>query len=160
LVVARKGRGTWRITVHGRGAHAGGKHAHGANAVVQLGQTLQRVAALTDYFRDLTVNIGTVRGGTGLNRVPHEAIARSEFRAFAPEAYAYGKAALLALSGAGEVKSPADGYACEIKVEILDETRPWVRNPETDRLFGLWQKTGRELGTKVLPEERGGLSDG
>jgi len=160
LVVARKGRGTWRITVHGRGAHAGGKHAHGANAIVQLGQTLQRVAALTDYSRQLTVNIGTMRGGTVLNRVPHEATAEGEFRAFTPKAYAYGKAQLLALAGAGEVQSQADGYRCDIKVEILDESRPWVRNAGTDRLFGLWQKTGQELGMKVLAEERGGLSDG
>jgi hypothetical protein len=26
LVLARKGRGTWRATIEGRGAHAGGKH--------------------------------------------------------------------------------------------------------------------------------------
>ena len=160
LVVGRKGRGTWRITVNGRGAHAGGKHAHGANAITQLGQTLQGVAALTDYSCELTVNIGTVRGGTVLNRVPHQAMAEGEFRAFTPQAYAHAKAGLLAVAGAGEVKSAADGYACEIKVEILNETRPWVRNAETDRLFGLWQKTGQELGMKILPEERGGLSDG
>ena len=160
LVVARKGRGTWRITVHGRGAHAGGKHPHGANAILQLGRTLQGVAALTDYSRELTVNIGTARGGTVLNRVPHEATAEGEFRAFTPEAYAHGKAALLALAGPGQVKSPADGYTCEISVDILSETRPWVRNGETDRLFGLWQQTGKELGMKLLPERRGGLSDG
>ena len=160
LVVARKGRGTWRICVSGRGAHAGGKHAHGANAVVQLGRTLQQVFELTDYSRHLTVNIGTVQGGTVLNRVPHEAVAEGEFRAFTPEAYAHGKAALLGLAGHGEVKSPADGYACEIKVEILNETRPWVRNAATDGLFALWQKAGQELGQKLLPEERGGLSDG
>jgi glutamate carboxypeptidase len=160
LVVARKGRGTWRITVNGRGAHAGGKHSHGANAVVQLGRTLQRVAELTDYSRQLTVNIGTVRGGTVLNRVPHEATAEGEFRAFSPEAYARGKTGLLALAGRGDVRSAADGYACEIKVEILNESRPWVRNCGTDRLFGLWQATGDELGLKVKAEERGGLSDG
>ncbi|HKS35682.1 MAG TPA: M20/M25/M40 family metallo-hydrolase, partial [Verrucomicrobiae bacterium] len=33
MVVARKGRGTWRVTVTGRGAHAGAKHRHGANAI-------------------------------------------------------------------------------------------------------------------------------
>ena len=38
MVVARKGRGTWRVTVSGRGSHAGGKHEHGANAIVQLGR--------------------------------------------------------------------------------------------------------------------------
>ena len=160
LVVARKGRGTWRITVKGRGAHAGGKHAHGANALVQLAETLHHVAGLTDYSRDFTMNIGTMQGGTVLNRVPHEATAEGEFRAFTQQAYAHGKNALLALAGPGTVKSPADGYPCQVQVEILDETRPWIRNRQTDRLFELWQETGKAMGMDIRPEERGGLSDG
>jgi glutamate carboxypeptidase len=160
LVVARKGRGTWRVAVSGRAAHAGGKHDHGANAIVQLGQTLQRVAALTDYARDLTVNVGTICGGTVLNRVPHQAVAEGEFRTFTPEAFAQAKASLLALAGRGEVRSPADGYACEVKVKILSECRPWPRNPGTDGLYGVWKQAGDELGMPVNCEERGGLSDG
>jgi len=159
LVVARKGRGTWRLTVSGRGAHAGAKHGHGANAIVQLGQTVQRIAALTDYARGLTVNVGTVRGGTVLNRVPHEAVAEGEFRTFTPEAFAHAKAALLALAGRGELRSAADGYACEVKVETLTEGRPWPRNPATEQLYRLWKQAGDELGMAVNCEERGGLSD-
>jgi len=160
MVVARKGRGTWRATVTGRGSHAGAKHRHGANAAVQLAHTIQHIAALTDYSRDLTFNVGTVSGGTVLNRVPHEAIAEGEFRAFTPEAYALGKAALLALNGPGEVRSVADRYACEVKVEILTESRPWPRNANTDRLADVWCEVGRELGIPVNVEQRGGLSDG
>jgi len=160
VVVARKGRGTWRVKVTGRGAHAGAKHPHGANAVVQLAHTLQRIAALTNYKQDLTFNVGTVSGGTVLNRVPHEASAEGEFRAFTTEVYARGKAALLALAGPGEVRSPVDRYVCDVKVEILTESRPWPRNPNTDRLAAIWQETGKELAIPVNVEERGGLSDG
>jgi len=160
VVVARKGRGTWRVKVTGRGAHAGAKHQHGANAIVQLAHTLQRIAVLTNYKQDLTFNVGTVSGGTVLNSVPHEAVAEGEFRAFTPEAYARGKAALLALAGPGEVRSPVDRYACDVKVEILTESRPWPRNPATDRLAAIWQEAGKELGIPVNVEERGGLSDG
>src|SRR5256884_3526678 len=160
VVVARKGRGTWRVKVTGRGAHAGAKHPQGANAIVQLAHTLQRVAALTNYKQDLSFNVGTVAGGTVLNRVPHEAVAEGEFRAFMPEVYARGKTALLALAGPGEVRSPVDRYACDVKVEILTESRPWPRNPPTDRLAAIWQEAGKELGIPVNVEERGGLSDG
>jgi glutamate carboxypeptidase len=160
VVVARKGRATWRVRVQGRGAHAGGRHAHGANAIVQLARTLQQVAALTDYGRDLTFNVGTVRGGSVTNRVPHEAEAEGEFRAFTPEVCAEAKQALLALAGPGEVSSPVDRYRCQVSVDILTETRPWPRNPATDRLLTLWQQAGAELGLEVGPEERGGLSDG
>ena len=160
LVVARKGRGTWRVTISGRGSHAGGKHGHGANAIIQLGQTVQHIAALTDYARGLTVNVATICGGTVLNRVPHEAVAEGEFRTFTPEAFAVAKAGLLALAGRGDVRSPADGYACEVKVEMLTECRSWPRNPGTDGLYKLWKQAADELGLAVNSEERGGLSDG
>ncbi len=160
MVMARKGRATWRVTVSGRGSHAGAKHRHGANAILQLTHTLQRIAAMTDYSRYLTFNIGTVSGGTVLNRVPHEAMAEGEFRAFNPETYAQAKSALLAVSGPGEVKSIADRHPCEVRVEIVSETRPWPRNPETDRLAAIWCATGAELGLPTNIEERGGLSDG
>ncbi len=160
VVVARKGRASWRVSVSGRGAHAGGKHPQGANAIVQLGHILPRIAALTDYSRDLTFNVGTISGGTVLNRVPHEALAEGEFRAFTPEAYAHGKAALLALAGPGEVRSPQDGFTCEVKIEILSESRPWPRNEATDQLYQLWKQAGDELKIPVNLQERGGLSDG
>ncbi|MEY2410484.1 MAG: glutamate carboxypeptidase [Verrucomicrobiota bacterium] len=160
MVVARKGRLTWRVTVTGRGAHAGSKHRHGANAAVQLGVTLQRIAALTDHSRDLTFNTGTISGGTVLNRVPHEAVAEGEMRAFTPEIYAAGKNALLAIAGAGEVRALADRFACTVRVEILSESRPWPRNNATDRLAALWQQAGADLGIPVNVEQRGGLSDG
>jgi glutamate carboxypeptidase len=160
MVVARKGRATWRVTVSGRGAHAGGKHRHGANAIVQLGHTIQRIAALTDYSRELTFNVGLISGGAELNRVPHEAVAEGEFRAFAPEVYEQGKKALLALAGCGQVRSVADRYPCQVTVELLSESRPWPRNPATDGLLGVWQQAGLKLGISVQPEERGGLSDG
>jgi glutamate carboxypeptidase len=160
MVVARKGRATWRVSVSGRGSHAGAKHRHGANAIVQLAHTLQRIAAMTDYPSELTFNVGTVSGGTVLNRVPHEAFAEGEFRAFSPEVYGRAKSALLGLAGPGEVRSVADRHACDVKVEILTESRPWPRNTATDRLAAIWCDAGRELGIPVNVEQRGGLSDG
>ncbi len=160
MVTARKGRAAWRVTVTGRGSHAGGKHSHGANAVVQLGQLLPRIAAITDYSRELTVNVATVSGGTVLNRVPHESVTEGELRAFDAATYNHGKAQLLALAGPGDVRSPVDGFCCDVKVEILTESRPWPRNAATDRLCELWVQAGQELNLPVSGYERGGLSDG
>ena len=160
MVVARKGRAAWRVTVNGRGAHAGGKHPHGANAVVQLAHLLPRIAALTDYSRDLTFNVGTVSGGTVLNRVPHEAVAEGELRAFTSEAYQHGKSGLLALAGPGEVLSPVDGYRCQVVVEILTESPPWPRNAATDELYKVFEQAGEKIKYPVNLQERGGLSDG
>ncbi len=160
MVVARKGRAGWRVSVAGRGAHAGGKHNYGANAIVQLGHVVQQISEFTDYKRELTFNVATVSGGTVLNRVPHEAIAEGEFRAFTAEAYAEAKAAMFTLVGAGDVRSPVDGFPCEVNVEITMETRPWPRNPDSQRILTFWTQAGAELGIAVSDQARGGLSDG
>jgi glutamate carboxypeptidase len=160
VVVARKGRASWRVTVRGRGAHAGSKHKQGANAIGQLAQTIQQIEKLTDYDHDLTFTAAVVRGGTVHNRVPHEAVVEGEFRAFDNETYQHAKSRLLALGGPGQVTSPVDGYRCEVLAEILTETRPWPRNPGTDHLCRIWLESGREVGIPIGSEQRGGLSDG
>lgn len=160
LVVARKGRATFRVTVEGRASHAGAKHARGANAITQLGRVVDRIARLTDYSRHLTFNVGVVGGGVAVNRVPHHAFAAVEMRAFAPEVYGDGVAAILALNGDGDVTSPVDGHPCRVRVELLEESPPWPRNPGTDRLFAAWRQAAEALGMELGAEERGGLSDG
>ncbi len=160
VVVARKGRATWRAEVTGRGAHAGVNHASGANAVVQLARMVEKIAALTDYVQHLTFNPATIAGGSGLNRVPHAAVAAGEFRAFDPAVYAAARARLLAISGPGTVQSAQDAFATQVRIEITDESPPWPRNSNTDRLLAVWQAAGVEAGLRFGPEERGGLSDG
>ena len=158
-VTARKGRASFKVLVEGRSAHAGNRHHQGANAIVQMGHTVQRIAALTNYDQQITFNVGVVRGGVVVNRVPHFAEAEVEMRAFSPEIFEQGVADMLALSGQAEVVS-RDGYPCKVDIRLTDRSAPWPRNPQTDRLFDLWREVGSGLGMPVIPEERGGLSDG
>jgi glutamate carboxypeptidase len=160
VVTSRKGRATWRVTAKGRGSHAGSKHSHGANAVVQIGKTVQQIAALTDYARELTVNVAIIQGGTVINRVPHEAFAEGEFRSFDPKVFEDTKTAILKLNGPGEVSSPVDRYACRVEAVIRTVSRPWPKNEGSERLREIWEAAGEELGMLVGQQERGGLSDG
>jgi len=160
LVVARKGRATFRVTAEGRAAHAGAKHPRGANAISQIGRVVNRIADLTDYSRHLTFNVGIVSGGIAVNRVPHLATADVEMRAFTRDIYQAGVAAILVLNGPGDVRSPVDGLPCLVRVELLEESPPWPRNAGTDRLFQIWLSTAESLGQSLGGEERGGLSDG
>lgn len=159
IVVARKGRATFKVQVRGRSAHAGNNHASGANAIHQLAHSIQRVEALTDYANDLTFNVGVISGGTVVNRVPHYAEASVEMRAFSPQVFQNGYNRMLALANEIQVIS-ADGYACKVTIQPVYQTGPWPRNPETDRLFSIWEKAARQAGLHVQMEERGGLSDG
>ncbi|MFM8322409.1 MAG: M20/M25/M40 family metallo-hydrolase, partial [Chloroflexota bacterium] len=58
VVVARKGRAEFRVTASGRGAHAGNYHHQGANAVVQMAHTIQKIAGFTDYANKITFTPG------------------------------------------------------------------------------------------------------
>jgi len=160
VVVARKGMAVYHLETEGKASHAGSAHEQGANAIVQMADLIQRVAGMTDYGRGLTFNVGTVSGGTVTNRVPHHATAGVEMRAFAPEVYDAGVAAMLALNQLPAVSSADGAYPCRISVEVTRRTQPWPRNAGTDKLLAIWQEAGDELGIRVEPEERGGLSDG
>ncbi len=159
LVTARKGRATYRVTVEGKSAHAGNYHANGANAILQIAHTIQRVANFTDYEKGITFNVGTVSGGSVINRVPHYAEANVEMRAFSPQVFDAGMAAMLALDGTSEVAS-ADGYNCKVSVVLEEKTAPWPSNPGTQKLFDLWERAAHSLGMRLAQEQRGGLSDG
>jgi glutamate carboxypeptidase len=159
VVVARKGRATFQVTVEGKSAHAGNFHANGANAILQITHTIQKIAALTDYSKGITFNVGTVTGGSVLNRVPHTAQAFVEMRAFDQDVYNQGVAAMLVLNGTSEVSS-ADGYRCRVQVEVKDRTAPWPPNPATQRLYGIWEAAAKSLKMRLAQEQRGGLSDG
>ena len=161
LVSARKGRATFTLEVEGRGAHAGGQHEHGANAIVQLARIVSEIANLTDYASGLTVNVGSLHGGTVANRVPHFASAEVEMRAFDAATYAEAKRRILAHHGAGDLRSASeDALPCRIAVALGRETGPWPVNPGTEKLIALWQSAGRDTGLEVRAEPRGGLSDG
>ena len=160
VVVARKGMAVYRVTAEGRAAHAGSAHERGANAIVQLAEAVGQIAGFTDYERDLTFNVGTLSGGSVVNRVPHSASASVEMRAFREDVYEEGMARMLALPQTPPVQSANGDYRCRLDVEVVRTTQPWPRNEDTDRLLSIWQEAGAELDIRVWPEERGGLSDG
>lgn len=152
IATARKGRAEYRVTCHGRGAHAGGNFLQGINAIIELSKVLPRIASLSDKSIRLTVNVGTVSGGTVLNRVPHEAVAELEMRTFSLNALERTGQAVMDLAGKTEA-------GAEIVVECIGRSPSWPGSPETDALFRCWEKRGHELGLKVVPVKRGGLSD-
>jgi glutamate carboxypeptidase len=160
LVTARKGMARFRIEVEGKAAHAGSTHRDGANAIVQLAHTVTRIAELTDYNQDITFNVGTIAGGTVVNRVPHLAVASGEARAFHRAVLDAGTNRLLALSNEADVSTVNGNYRCQVDVQILNRWAPWSPNDETERLFRLWSDAGAMMGVEVNRRPRGGLSDG
>ncbi len=159
IVVSRRGMAVYRFTAEGRDAHAGSAHRYGANAVVQIAEVIRRLADMTDYERGLTVNVGTVRGGTVINRVPPSAVTEVELRAFAADVYEQAMRQVEALEGFSSVRSAEDDHPCTVRIDVLNRMDPWPRNEATDAIFEVWRQAAVTAGLEAEREARGGLSD-
>jgi glutamate carboxypeptidase len=160
LVTSRKGRASFLVEAVGRGAHAGVDHRSGASAVVQLAAAIQALHGITDYERDVTVNIGIVTGGGPLNRVPHRASLEAEIRAFDPALLEEGVARILALQGMPGLSSADGRFTASTGVTLTQRCPAWPENPGTERLFECCRRAAAAMGCSVSREFRGGLSDG
>ena len=80
IITRRKGTGGMTVRAFGKAAHAGNDHKDGANALWAIARFIDRVQALTDYDRGVTVNVGKIVGGQGKNTVPDEAEAALDIR--------------------------------------------------------------------------------
>jgi glutamate carboxypeptidase len=160
IVSARKGMATYRIIVEGKASHAGSAHQYGSNAIVRLAQIVTEIASMTDYSRRLTFNVGTVAGGTVINRVPHMAVASGEMRAFESEILDAGLTALKALQRMEPDQSMNGEYPSKVRIEIMNRWRPWSPNRDTDKLLEIWRESANDIGWGVTSQQRGGLSDG
>ncbi len=149
---SRKGIGDYTVTVRGVSAHAGLDYAAGANAIVEMGRQLPRIAGFTKLDRGITVSPGVIHGGTRSNvvpgtceldvdvRVPKAADARYLARCFAS-------------------LKPVD-KRCSIEVRGGLNRPPLERTAGVRALFRTAQKLAGELGVALGETSVGGGSDG
>jgi glutamate carboxypeptidase len=70
---ARKGTGMYTVRAKGVAAHSGLEPEKGASAILEIARQIERLHALNDAARGITVNAGVVSGGTRSNVVAAEA---------------------------------------------------------------------------------------
>lgn len=80
IITQRKGTGRFHVRVTGKAAHAGNYHADGVNSIWALAQFIDQAQRFTDYERGVTVNVGTIEGGSSANTVPAQASCMVDFR--------------------------------------------------------------------------------
>lgn len=85
VVTARKGVARFDLAIQGQAAHSGARHQDGRSAIKELARQILDLEAMTDYAREITVNVGLVQGGTRANVVAAEARAEIDMRVPNPE---------------------------------------------------------------------------
>lgn len=152
LKTARKGVGSYTITVRGRASHAGVDFAAGASAIVELAHQIERVTGFVDLKRGITVNPGVIAGGTRSNVVAAEARADVDIRV--PRL----RDAEM-LDRKFHALRPVD-KRCEIEIEGGMNRPPMERSVGIVQLFRTAQQLARDLGITLEESMTGGGSDG
>ncbi|HSG47266.1 MAG TPA: M20/M25/M40 family metallo-hydrolase, partial [Longimicrobiales bacterium] len=152
LKTARKGVGHFQVTVRGRASHAGLDPEAGISAILELSHVIQTLHALTDPERGLTVNVGTIEGGTRANVVAAESRAQVDVRALTVEDAAWVTEAIRGL------RPSVEGVTLEVEGGF--EIPPLERTPRNRVLWHQAQAAGREMGLELGEVTAGGGSDG
>ncbi len=77
---ARKGTGMFTLRAEGVAAHAGLDFEKGASAILEAARQIEALNSLCDPARGVTVNVGTIEGGTRSNVVAAQARAEIDVR--------------------------------------------------------------------------------
>lgn len=77
---ARKGVANYRVQVEGVAAHSGVNFEQGHSAISELARQVAVIESCTNLARGITVNVGTIQGGTRSNVVPARAEAEVDVR--------------------------------------------------------------------------------
>ena len=80
LKTARKGVGRFLVTVDGRAAHAGLDPEHGRSAILEMAHVVQSLFELNDPASGVSVNVGTIEGGTRPNVIAAQSRAVVDIR--------------------------------------------------------------------------------
>jgi glutamate carboxypeptidase len=156
IITARKGTGSAKVVATGTAAHAGNAHEAGANAIWALARFVDRAQRLTDYERGVTVNVGTISGGTSKNTVPERAEAAVDYRFVEP---GDGEATLRALELAAR-EAAADVPRTTVTVARGAGRQPLVRTDANLALYAAYAACARAAGLGASEAPRlGGGSD-
>lgn len=152
LKTARKGIGRFSVIVKGKAAHAGLDPGKGVSAIVELSHQIQKLFAMNDPEKGITVNVGMIEGGVTANVVAPESSAVIDVRVLTQEDAESITRRIYAL----EPTHP------EVKLEIRGAIgRPPME--QTDRNKAFWElarRSGEQLGIDLGQATAGGGSDG
>jgi len=149
---ARKGIAGYTLHVTGVAAHSGVDFAAGHSAIAELARQVGIIQGFTDLSRGITVNVGTIQGGTRSNVVAAEAWAEVDVRV--------AKAGDAARMDKRFRQLHVLDRACALRVEGGLNRPPMERTPGTVALFRRAATLAEAMGFDLQEAATGGGSDG
>jgi glutamate carboxypeptidase len=149
---ARKGIGEYVLKVTGKAAHSGLDFEKGQSAIVELARQIIAISKLVDLKRGLTLNVGTVQGGTRVNVIPAEASAVLDVRVVRKQDAAGIDRRLRSLKPFNR--------KCKIEITGGINRPPMERTAAVAALFEKAAQIAKQLGWRLEEAAVGGGSDG
>jgi glutamate carboxypeptidase len=152
LKIARKGTGTFNVTITGRASHAGLEPEKGINALVELAAQVPRIVAIARPEVGTTVTPTVAKAGTADNVVPDSATIAVDVRCVIPEEKDRLEAEMSRLT------ATLAGARVEVSGGM---NRPPMHESMTTELFAIAEKVADDYGIRGLRGVAvGGGSDG
>lgn len=152
LKTQRKGVGRFTVRVTGQAAHAGLEPEKGASAILELSFVIQKLFALNDPDRGITVNVGTIDGGLRSNVIAPESRAVVDVRVLHQEDAEAIERAILGL----QPTTPGTQLTLEGRIG----RPPMEKTPGNRRLWERARNAAADLGMDLEEGTAGGGSDG
>ena len=152
LKTRRKGVGQFTVHVIGKASHAGLAPEKGVSAILELSFLVQKLFALNDPQRGITVNVGNIDGGIRPNVVAPQSKAVVDVRVLNQEDAAWIEEQIRSLT-------PSTPGA-ELIIEGEFERPPLEKTPANEQLWQIAQQSASELGMELEEATAGGGSDG
>jgi glutamate carboxypeptidase len=152
LKTARKGVGEYLLKVKGRAAHSGLDFEKGESAIIELARQTIQISKLTNLKQGITLNIGTIQGGTRSNVIPAEASATLDARVAKRKDTSVLDRKLRSLKPFNR--------KCKLEITGGINRPPLERTPKVVALFEKASAIARQLGWKLEEAAVGGGSDG
>ena len=152
LKTARKGVGRFTLRIKGRASHAGLSPEEGISAILEASHQIQRLFALNDHQRGVTVNVGTIDGGLHANVIAPEVTAVIDARVPTARDAAVVERAIRGLTPV------QDGVSLEIEGGF--GRPPLEPTPRNRALWRAAEAAAETLGMEIDEAAVGGASDG
>ena len=149
---ARKGIGEYVLKVTGKAAHSGLDFEKGQSAILELARQIVAIQKLIDLKRGLTLNVGTVQGGTRVNVIPAEASAVLDVRVARKQDAAGIDRKLRSLKPFNR--------QCKLEISGGMNRPPMERTSSVAALYKKAAEIAKQMGWKLEEAAVGGGSDG
>lgn len=149
---ARKGIANYRVQVEGVAAHSGVNFEQGHSAISELARQVGVIESYTDLARGITVNVGTIQGGTRSNVVPAHASADMDVRVVRATDFPRLDRRLRKLR--------AQDKKCVLRIEGGLNRPPMERTKATAALYQRAAEIAKRMGFALNEATTGGGSDG